>query len=81
MPTTKADFEKFKANYEAEKARYEALKVGQIIYITTGFDNFAHEVVSVDVDARIVECLDHSLKGKPATLEHGGWYETQPPCM
>jgi hypothetical protein len=76
MPITKADFEKYTAAYEKEKAEYEALKPGQIIYKSSGYDNFEYEIVSVDVDNRIIATLDYGSGGKPINLTQGHWSVT-----
>jgi hypothetical protein len=80
---TQAEFNQIKKDFDRETARYEALCKGQLIYVCTGYDNFEHEVVRVDVPNRVIHCLDHSRKGVETTLGdgHGGWHEKIRPVM
>ncbi len=65
---TQKEFDRIKRDFDDETKRFEALVPGQIIYQYTGYDNFAHEIVSVDVPNRQIHCLDHSIGGKKAIL-------------
>lgn len=72
---TEEEFLKIEDDYYKETERWQDLKVGQIVYEFDGYDNFKHEIVSVDVPNRILMATDHSLRTKPIKRLHH-WYDT-----
>lgn len=62
---TESEFLKIENAYYMETEKWQNLKVGQIVYEFDGYDNFKHEIVSVDVPNRILMATDHSLRTRP----------------
>lgn len=73
-------FDELRMDFEEETLRYEALRPGQQIYVYDGYDNFAHEVIAVDVPNRAIHCYDLSLGGREVILR-GCWYESLQPTL
>jgi hypothetical protein len=82
---TQSEFEKLTEENAKENARYSALEVGQLIYSSSGYDTFEHEVLSVDVPNRVVRTLGppmYDVRHEEFLGQgYGMWYLDPPPTF
>ena len=66
---TKKEFEEITQEFNEEQKRWERLKVGDLVYEEDYRDPiarefFEHEIVSIDIDNRVLTTKDHSVGGE-----------------
>jgi hypothetical protein len=68
-----SEFLEIKEKFEKEQVYWESLYPGMIVFEEFGrffdMEYFKHEIISVNIDERILKTKDHSQKGKIVELK------------